>query len=93
MKGVEYPKFHDVSEVMIISSELFPRWFANRIPSFADTSRRLAEKREASMYGFEETGQAPSEAISKESAKAAFDGAQEIFKASKALFRKRIKRT
>ncbi len=93
LKGVEYPKFHDVSEVLLRSSELFPSWFANKIPSFADASRRLVEKRDASLYGFEETKEKPGEAISKESAKAAFDNAQEIFKASKALFRKRIKRT
>lgn len=88
VKGVEYPKFHDVSEVLMKSAELFPPRFSQRIPSFAQVSRSLAEKREASMYGFEEIGQPPSQVVGKESARGALRDAEEVFNACRALFRK-----
>jgi len=89
LKGVEYPKFHDVSDVLLKSSELFPSWFSNQIDSFAKVSRNLSEKREASMYGFEELGQAPNQVVSRESARIAFESAHRVFRACRALFTRR----
>jgi len=89
LKGVEYPKFHDVSDVLLRSSGLFPVWFSNQIRFFAEVSRKLAETREASMYGFEELGQAPDQAVSRKSARIAFESAQKVFKACKTLFSRR----
>jgi len=87
LKGIEYPKFHDVSEVLLRSAQRFPARFSQLIPAFAEVSRKLAEKREASMYGFEEMGRPPDELVSKQEAKAAFDNALEIFSACRKLFR------
>lgn len=86
-KGIEYPKFHDVSEVLLKSANLFPKWFAEKIPEFANDSRTLAEKREASTYGFEASGEAPEKLISGESARNAFQSAQRIFLACRRLMR------
>lgn len=88
LKGIEYPKFHDVSDVLLGSSELFPAGFSSKISEFAEVSRKLSEKREASMYGFEELGRGPNQLISRESARTAFNSAQEVFKACKALFKR-----
>jgi len=87
LKGIEYPKFHDVSEVLLRSAERFPAWFREHTSVFAEVSRKLAEKREASMYGFEEMGRPPDKLIDKQAAEAAFDNAREVFNACRKLFR------
>ncbi len=49
--GVEYPKQHDVSRVLLTFKERFPKWF--NVEAYAEVSRLLAEKREPAMYGDE----------------------------------------
>lgn len=49
--GVEYPKKHDVSKVLLIERRRFPPWF--NVEEFAEVCRSLAEKREPAMYGDE----------------------------------------
>lgn len=88
LKGVEYPKFHDVSDVLLMSVDRFPRWFSERIPHFAEISRKLTESREASMYGFEEVGQPPETLVSREAAEAAANSAREVFNACRRLSRR-----
>jgi HEPN domain-containing protein len=59
--GIEYPKVHDVSDVLISSKDRFPHWFEKEIPNLAKFSRSLAEKRSAAMYGVEVSGKPPGE--------------------------------
>ncbi|MCX8188698.1 MAG: HEPN domain-containing protein [Nitrososphaeria archaeon] len=49
--GIEYPKKHDVSRIILINRGRFPEWFP--VEEFAKVSRVLAEKREPAVYGDE----------------------------------------
>jgi HEPN domain-containing protein len=49
--GIEYPKKHDVSRVLLRMRDRFPAWFA--VEDFARVSRELVELREPAMYGDE----------------------------------------
>ncbi|MDV3243564.1 MAG: HEPN domain-containing protein [Nitrososphaerales archaeon] len=61
MIGVEYPKVHDVGDVLISCRDRFPKWFADEVPRLARFSRLMAEKRSAALYGVEAAGKAPGE--------------------------------
>jgi HEPN domain-containing protein len=52
--AIEYPKKHDVSDILISVKNRFPEWFQNEISFLANTSKTLSKKREISMYGNEE---------------------------------------
>lgn len=47
--GIEYPKIHDVSGILKLYRERFPKWFRSEIDFLAETSSRLAIKREISF--------------------------------------------
>lgn len=66
IKGIEYPKFHDVGDVLVRVKNLYPDWFAEAVEKMSEASRKLAQKREASMYGFEEAGLSPEEIITED---------------------------
>ncbi len=74
--GVEYPKHHDVSNVLVQMAKRFPRWFDTE--KFAEISRRLAEKREPAMYGDESAGIGPDQLFTKKEAVSATAFAKEI---------------
>lgn len=69
--AIEYPKKHDVSDVLVGSKERFPEWFQKEIEFMAEGSKRLAKKREISMYGDEVSALSPESVISKEEAREA----------------------
>ena len=75
--GIEYPKKHDVSRVLLINKERFPKWFP--IVEFAEISRKLAEKREPAMYGNELKMMPASILFSKEEASEALKNAEKIY--------------
>lgn len=77
--GVEYPKRHDVSDVLLLVKERFPAWFQAEIEFLADTSRRLAKKREVSMYGDEALSLSPDEVVSREEAIVAVESAKRVY--------------
>jgi Uncharacterized conserved protein related to C-terminal domain of eukaryotic chaperone, SACSIN len=83
--AIEYPKKHDVSDVLISVKNRFPEWFQNEISFLANTSKTLSKKREISMYGNEELGLAPDELISKEEAKNAVEMAKKVYSLCKKL--------
>lgn len=61
MIGVEYPKVHDVSDVLISCRDRFQVWFADEVPELAKFSKIMAEKRSAALYGIEASGKTPGE--------------------------------
>ncbi|MEM4948830.1 MAG: HEPN domain-containing protein [Candidatus Jordarchaeales archaeon] len=63
--GVEPPKWHDVSPVLLESRGRFPKWFDEKIDELASTSRWLRREREPSMYGDEESGLPPQKLYTK----------------------------
>jgi HEPN domain-containing protein len=83
--AIEYPKKHDVSDILISVKNRFPEWFQNEISFLANTSKTLSKKREISMYGNEELGLAPDELISKEEAKNAVEMAKKVYSLCKKL--------
>jgi len=74
--GIEYPKKHDVSAVLLQVRARFPDWFA--IEEFAEASRELAEKRAPSMYGDDLKMLPASELFTREDAQKAAGQAQKI---------------
>ncbi|MCD6514366.1 MAG: HEPN domain-containing protein [Candidatus Odinarchaeota archaeon] len=76
--GIEYPKIHDVSDILIISKNRFPEWFRREIPFLAETSKKLVKKREISFYGGEEGFLSPEDLISKEDAEDAVKRAKKV---------------
>lgn len=83
--AVEYPKKHDVSDVVIEVKDRFPEWFRSEIKNIADISRRLAAKREICMYGDEEAALSPDEAVDVEEALKAVSDAEKVYELCKRL--------
>jgi len=89
--GVEYPKKHDVSRVLLLARKRFPNWF--RVESFAKISRALSEMREPAMYGDELRFVSSTELFTKEHASKALAEANEVYKAcSRLLKESRLRR-
>lgn len=77
--GIEYPKVHDVSDVLLDCRDRFPEWFREEIEFMAEISSSLAAKRELAFYGGEEAFLAPEEVISREEAEKAVEGAKRVY--------------
>ena len=76
--GIEYPKVHDVSDILIEAEERFPEWFRAEIRFMAEASSILSAKREIAFYGSEEDLLAPDELISREEAEEAVRIAERV---------------
>ncbi|MFQ5884508.1 MAG: HEPN domain-containing protein [Thermoplasmata archaeon] len=85
--AIEYPKRHDVSDVITRSKERFPEWFQKDIAFLSEGSRRLAMKREISMYGDEVSGLSPETVISKEEAQEAVQIAEKTLRMCRRLLK------
>ena len=76
--GIEYPKVHDVSDILLEHRERFPGWFSEEVDFMAEVSSTLAAKRELAFYGGEGDLLAPDEVISREEAERAVRQAKEV---------------
>jgi len=83
--GIEYPKRHDVSVVLLQVRPRFPEWFATE--EFAEISRELAEKRAPSMYGDELRMIPAAELFTREDAQRAEAQAKRVHEACVKLHR------
>jgi HEPN domain-containing protein len=72
--GVEAPRIHDVSDVLLAERARFPKALQDQVDRAAQVSRALRRDRELAFYGAEDL--TPSAFYSKEDAAAAFDGAR-----------------
>jgi HEPN domain-containing protein len=77
--GIEYPKVHDVSDVLADVKTRFPPWFQEEIDYMCESSKILVKKREPSLYGEEGVLLSPYEVISKADAHDAVERANRIF--------------
>ena len=77
--GIEYPKVHDVSDVLMDVKARFPAWFQKETDYMCESSKRLVKKREPSLYGGEEAFLSPNEVINKADAKDAVKRANKTF--------------
>ncbi|MEM2876342.1 MAG: HEPN domain-containing protein [Candidatus Bathyarchaeia archaeon] len=51
--GIDYPKIHDVSDVLTEVKERFPEWFRVELSFMRESSKILVKKGEISLYGGE----------------------------------------
>jgi len=83
--GIEYPKIHDVSDVLVESKQRFPEWFQAEMNFLSESSKILVKKREPSLYGGEEVFLSPEDIIGEGDAKDAVERAGKTFKVCKRL--------
>lgn len=76
--GIEYPREHNVKEVLIQVADRFPAWFRRHVDKFAEISARMAAERGPSMYGDEEKGIPPSQLFGRDRAAAAVGEAEMV---------------
>lgn len=78
--AIEYPKVHDVGDVLKANERKFPEWFRMEIEVLTEISRDLAEKRAPSMYGIEVLGKTPSQIFGEKEAIDALNKARFVHK-------------
>jgi len=66
--GIEYPRVHEVSDVLAEVKDRFPDWFKAEIDFLRESSRSLFKKREPSLYGDEAGVLSPDEVMSSDDA-------------------------
>jgi len=89
--GIEYPKVHDVGDVLIINRDKFPRWLRERLDELAEISADLAAKRSPAMYGIEVAGRTSSELFTAEDAKDALKKAELVYGCANRLLKELFK--
>ena len=83
--GIEYPKIHDVSDILVEVEGRFPEWFRVELGFLRESSRVLVKKREISLYGGEEAFLSPEEVISRVDAEDATQRAGKTYELCKRL--------
>lgn len=78
--GIEYPKVHDVGDILEANAERFPDWFRGYISKLRRISMELAQKRGPSLYGIERLGKPPSEIFNEADARDALEKAKFVYK-------------
>jgi HEPN domain-containing protein len=77
--GIEYPKVHEVSDLLLEFSERLPEWFRAEIGFVRESSKILYKKREPSLYGDEEALLPPNEVMDRGDAEDATKRAKRIY--------------
>ena len=77
--GIEYPKIHEVSDLLSDIRDRFPDWFKTEIDFLRESSKLLFKKREPSLYGDEETLTPPNEVMDKNDAEDATNRAKKTY--------------
>ena len=77
--GIEYPRVHDVGDVVDLHRDRFPEWLHKHIEKFRYISMDLAQKRGPSLYGIESLGKTPSEIFNEDDAREALDNARYVY--------------
>ena len=77
--GIEYPKIHDVSDILTEVKGRLPDWFKAEIDFLRESSKILVKKREPSLYGGEEALLSPDEVIDKNDAEDATMRAEKTY--------------
>jgi len=85
--GIEYPKVHDVSDVLLDVKRRFPEWFQAETGFLSESSKILVKKREPSLYGGEEELLSPEDIIGKKDAEDAIKRARKTFESCKRLLK------
>lgn len=91
--GIDYPKVHDVGDILLASEDRLPDWFRRELEKVARISRYLAELRSPSMYGIEVEGRAPSDLFGREDAERALGDARFVHELAKRFLEEIISRS
>jgi HEPN domain-containing protein len=83
--GIEYPKIHDVSDILVDFVDRPPEWFRAELEFLRESSKILVKKREISLYRGEEAFLSPEEVISKGDAEDATRRAGKAYELCKKL--------
>lgn len=83
--GIEYPKVHDVGDVLFINYDKYPEWFREELDKIRRISSELALKRAPAMYGLELSGKGPSELFGEEDALEALSSGKYVYGLCKKL--------
>lgn len=83
--GIEYPKSHDVGNVLIRYRERFPIWFRTSIDEIAGFSHDLFAVRGLAMYGDEDSGTPAGVMFLRDDSLDALRKARVVFAAAKKL--------
>jgi HEPN domain-containing protein len=83
--GVEYPKQHEVSGLLVDLKARFPEWFAAEVPFIREASVSLFKKRELAFYGGEDIALPPDSVIDKDDGRKAVEAAERVFAACERL--------
>jgi len=86
--GIEYPKVHDVSDVLNENRDRFPSKYRSEIDYLIEASTWLTEKRGVAMYGDERKGIPPSKLFTYDDAKKALEYANKVYQIVELLFKK-----
>jgi len=84
--GIEFPREHDVSEVLVVSADRFPDAWREVLPELARKMREITPKRGPAMYGLEAHGIPASEAFDEEDGRGALADAEFVCSRSTACF-------
>jgi len=91
--GVEYPKVHDVGDVLKLYPSRFPAWMRGELNKLAEISRDLAEKRAPSMYGVEALGKPASQLFTLKDAEDVLEKARYVQAVASKLIKAEAKRS
>lgn len=83
--GIEYPKEHEVSDLLSELVARFPTWFVAEVAGIQQASKSLFKKRELAFYGGEEAFLAPEDVISKHDAHTAVTASARSFQMCRRL--------
>ncbi|MEM2928395.1 MAG: HEPN domain-containing protein [Nitrososphaerota archaeon] len=78
--AIEYPKNHEVSDVLIENKDKFPEWFKEKIEYLNEASNWLSEKRGAAIYGDEIGGIPALKLFDENDGKKALEYANEVIR-------------
>ena len=84
--GIEFPREHDVSDVLLNSTGRFPEAWREILPELARRMREITPKRGPAMYGLEAQGIPASEAFDEEDGRGAVADAEFVYSRCTAYF-------
>lgn len=85
--GIEFPREHDVSDVLRELGGDLPSWFQEVLPQIAESLHRITPKRGPAMYGFERELRPSRGAFTQEDGAAALRDAEFVYEQCERFFR------
>jgi len=83
--GIEYPKQHEVSDLLLEKKQLYPSWITDELTEVSKISKELMRKRMPSMYGEETLGKPPRSLFGLDDAQSSVTSAEYVFNLAKRL--------